>query len=88
MNTSLSVRISEPLARELDEVAKSTERSRSYHIQQALKSYLKEQADLQIALDRLQDSTDPVVSFKDMKKSLDVWNCIQEIRLQGPEENW
>ena len=72
MNTSLSVRISEHLARELDEVAKSTERSRSFHIQQALKSYLKEQADLQIALDRLQDSTDPVVSLKDMKKSLDV----------------
>ena len=72
MNTSLSVRISEPLARDLDEVAKSTERSRSFHIQQALKSYLKEQADLQIALDRLQDSTDPVVSMEDMKKSLDV----------------
>ena len=72
MNTSLSVRISEPLARELDEVAKSTERSRSFHIQQALKSYLKEQADLQISLDRLQDSTDPVVSMEDMKKSLDV----------------
>lgn len=72
MNTSLSVRISEPLARELDKVAKSTERSRSFHIQQALKSYLKEQADLQIALDRLQDSTDPVVSMEDMKKILDV----------------
>ena len=72
MNTSLSVRISEPLARELDEVAKSTERSRSFHIQQALKSYLKEQADLQIALDRLRDSTDPVVSLKDMRKSLGV----------------
>ena len=72
MNTSLSVRISEPLAKELDEVAKSTERSRSFHIQQALKSYLKEQADLQTTLDRLQDSTDPVVSMEDMKKSLDV----------------
>ncbi len=72
MNTSLSVRISEPLAKELDKVAKSTERSRSFHIQQALKSYLKEQADLQIALDRLQDSTDPLVSMEDMKKSLDV----------------
>ena len=72
MNRSLSVRISEPLARELDEVAKSTEQSRSYHIQQALKSYLKEQADLQIALDRLRDSTDPVVSLKDMQKSLGV----------------
>ena len=72
MSTSLSVRISEPLAKELDEVAKSTERSRSFHIQQALKSYLKEQADLQIALDRMQDSTDPVVFMEDMKKILDV----------------
>ena len=72
MNTSLSVRISEPLAKELDEVAKNTERSRSFHIQQALKSYLKEQDDLQIALERLQDSTDRVVSMEDMKKSLDV----------------
>ena len=72
MNTSLSVRISEPLAKELDEVAKSTERSRSFHIQQALKTYLKEQADLQIALDHLQDSTDPVVSMEDIKKILDV----------------
>ena len=72
MSTSLSVLISEPLAKELDEVAKSTERSRSFHIQQALKSYLKEQADLQIALDRMQDSTDAVVSMEDMKKILDV----------------
>ena len=72
MNTSLSVRISEPLARELDEVAKSMELSHSFHIQLALKSYLEEQADLQTTLDRLQDSTDPVVSMEDMKKSLDV----------------
>ena len=72
MNTSLSVRISEPLAKELDEVAKSTERSHSFHIQQALESHLKEQADLQIALDRMQDSTDAVVSMEDMKKILDV----------------
>ena len=72
MNTSLSVRISEPLARELDEVAKSSEHSRSFHIQQALKSYLKEQANLQTTLGLFQDSTDPVVSMEDMKKSLDV----------------
>jgi hypothetical protein len=36
----------------------------------------------------MQDSTDPVVSMEDMKKILDVWNCIQEIRLQGSEKNW
>ena len=67
----MSVRIPDPLAKELDQVAKTTERSRSYHIQKALECYLEEQADLQISLDRLRDVKDPVVSLKDMKKLLD-----------------
>ena len=71
MSTPMSVRMPEPMAKELDQVAKSTERSRSYHVQKALESYLEEQADLQIALDRLRDVNDPVVSLKDMKKLVD-----------------
>jgi RHH-type rel operon transcriptional repressor/antitoxin RelB len=71
MSTPMSVRISDPLAKELDQVAKSTERSRSYHVQKALEFYLEEQADLQIALDRLRNVKDPVVSLKDMKKLVD-----------------
>jgi RHH-type rel operon transcriptional repressor/antitoxin RelB len=67
----MSVRIPDPLAKELDQVAKSTERSRSYHVQKALEFYLEEQADLQISLDRLRDVKDPVVSLKDMKKLVD-----------------
>lgn len=71
MSTPMSVRIPDPLAKELDQVAKSTERSRSYHVQKALEFYLEEQADLQISLDRLRDVKDPVVSLKDMKKLVD-----------------
>ena len=71
MSTPMSVRIPEPMAKELDQVAKSTERSRSYHVQKALEFYLEEQADLQISLDRLRDVKDPVVSMKDMKKLVD-----------------
>ncbi len=71
MSTPMSVRIPDPLAKELDQVAKTTERSRSYHIQKALECYLEEQADLQISLDRLRDVKDPVVSLKDMKKLVD-----------------
>jgi RHH-type rel operon transcriptional repressor/antitoxin RelB len=67
----MSVRIPDPLAKELDQVAKSTERSRSYHVQKALEFYLEEQADLQISLDRLRNVKDPVVSLKDMKKLVD-----------------
>ncbi len=71
MSTPMSVRIPDPLAKELDQVAKTTERSRSYHVQKALEFYLEEQADLQISLDRLRDVKDPVVSLKDMKKLVD-----------------
>ena len=71
MSTPMSVRIPDPLAKELDQVAKTTERSRSYHVQKALEFYMEEQADLQISLDRLRDVKDPVVSLKDMKQLVD-----------------
>lgn len=72
MSTAVSVRMSDELVRELDSVAKATERSRSFHIQKALEIYLEEQADLQIALDRLHDTSDPVISIDEMRDSLNV----------------
>jgi len=60
------------LAAELAEVASATERSKSFVVQKALEAYLKEQADLQIALDRLNGPTDPVISLEDMRSELDV----------------
>ena len=72
MSTSVSVRISEDLVRKLDEIAKETERSRAFHIQKALEAYFGELADFQIALDRLHDVTDPVISLDEMRKELDV----------------
>jgi RHH-type rel operon transcriptional repressor/antitoxin RelB len=72
MSTSVSVRISIDLAKRLDDLAKETERSRSFLIQKALEAYLDELADLQIALDRLRDATDPIISIDEMKKELDI----------------
>ncbi len=72
MSISVSVRISERLVQKLDEVAKETERSRAFHIQKALEAYFEELADLQIALDRLHDVTDPVISLDEMRKGLEV----------------
>jgi RHH-type rel operon transcriptional repressor/antitoxin RelB len=51
-------------------VARDTERSRSFVVQKAVESYLEDFADLQVALDRLRDKADPVISGKDMRKSL------------------
>mgnify|MGYP006294714291 FL=1 len=72
MSTPLSVRIPDKLSEELNAVAKITERSRSFLIQKALESYLEEQADLQIALDRLHDTTDRVISIEEMRKEIEV----------------
>ena len=70
--TTVSVRITDTLAGELKNVAKETERTKSFIIQKAIEAYLEDYADLQIALDRLRDTSDAVVSSKDMKKSLDL----------------
>lgn len=70
MSTAISVRLPKTLADQLDSIAKETERPRSYIIQKALESYMEDYADLQIALDRLHDKTDLVISGKELRKSL------------------
>jgi RHH-type rel operon transcriptional repressor/antitoxin RelB len=70
MTTAISVRLPKELADQLDSIARETERPRSYIIQKALESYIDDYADLQIALDRLHDKTDAVVSGKELRKSL------------------
>ena len=71
-NTSMtfSVRLPNKLAKELENISKATERPKSFFIQKALELYLREQADLQLALDRLRDTNDPTVSMSDMRKEL------------------
>ncbi|MGB3399005.1 MAG: DUF6290 family protein [Candidatus Deferrimicrobiaceae bacterium] len=70
MSRAISIRIPDELAEQLEEVAKETDRPRSYIIQKALESYLEDIADLQIALDRLRDKSDPLVTSAEMRKSL------------------
>jgi RHH-type rel operon transcriptional repressor/antitoxin RelB len=70
MTTAISIRLPKALADQIDSIAKETERPRSYIIQKALESYIEHYADLQVALDRLHDKTDPVVSGKELRKNL------------------
>ena len=70
MSTAMSVRLPKELSEQLDSIARETERPRSFIIQKALESYIEDYADLQIALDRLHDKTDPLVSGKELRKSL------------------
>ena len=70
MSTAVSIRLPESLAEELDHIARETDRPRSFHVQKALESYVEDFADVQIALDRLRDPKDRVVSGRELKKSL------------------
>ena len=70
MNTTISIRLPKALVDQIDSIAKETERPRSYIIQKALESYIEDYADLRLALDRLHDKTDPVVSGKELRKNL------------------
>jgi RHH-type rel operon transcriptional repressor/antitoxin RelB len=70
MSTAVSVRLPKKLAEQLDVIAKETERPRSFIIQKALERYIEDFADLQIALDRLHDKSDAVISGKELRKSL------------------
>ena len=72
MTTAVSVRLSKSLAKRLDGIARETEQPRSFIIQKAIEAYLEDLADLQIALDRLHDTSDPVITSKEMRKSLGI----------------
>ncbi|MFO7727549.1 MAG: hypothetical protein R6X11_04410 [Desulfonatronovibrio sp.] len=72
MSKALSVRVPDALHLKLSEIAKETERPKSFHIQKALEAYLNEIADLQVAYDRLHDTTDQVISIDGMRKELDL----------------
>jgi len=70
MPVSISLRLPEAIAKALDELASATERSRTYLIRKALEAYMAEYADYQVALDRLRDKDDPVISAGELRKRL------------------
>ena len=70
MSKTLSVRLPDHLAEELNHVAEATERPKSYLVQKALEAYLREQADLQVAMDRWRDVNDPVITMEEMREEL------------------
>lgn len=72
MSVSISVRLSEEIARALEDLAKSTERPKTFLIRKALESYLAEYADYQIALERLRNKDDAVISGTELRKRLGI----------------
>lgn len=70
MKATVSIRLPDVLTKDLDDIAKETERPRSFHIQKAIEAYIEDFADLRIAIDRLRNPKDEVISSKELRKSL------------------
>ena len=66
----ISVRLPEDLTRELDRLADSTDRTKTYLVRRAIETYLADYADYQVALDRLRDKDDAIISSAELKKRL------------------
>ena len=70
MSATVSIRLPDELTEH--HIARETERPRSFHIQRAIEIYIEDFADLRIALDRLRDPKDAVISGNELRKSLGI----------------
>ena len=70
MPSSLSIRIPDELARRLDELAKSLDRPKAYIVKKAMESYLDENADYLIAVNRLHDKEDAIITSEELRRRL------------------
>lgn len=70
MPVSISLRLPEVVHEQLEEIATESDRTKSYLIRKAIERYLEEYADYRIALDRLHDKDDKIISSKELRKRL------------------
>ncbi|HYB44958.1 MAG TPA: ribbon-helix-helix domain-containing protein [Nitrososphaerales archaeon] len=66
MSEPVSVRLPEDVAKRLDRLAKSLDRPKTYIVTKALNEYLEEYEDYLVALHRLNDKNDRVVTEKEL----------------------
>ena len=68
MSEAVSVRLPQDVAKRLNELARSLDRPKTYIVTKALREYLADYEDYLLALHRLNDKNDRVVSEKDLVK--------------------
>lgn len=68
--TQVTARMPDHLVAELDAAAKRLNRTRADILRQAAEAYLEDHDDLRVAMERLQDPTDPVLDWDDVRREL------------------
>ena len=70
MSSAISLRLPAELAEVLEALAKSMDRPKAYLIRKAIETYLAEYADYQLAIDRLHNKDDAILSPAELRKRL------------------
>ena len=70
MSTAISIRLPNELVHKLEDLSGAIERSKTYIIRKALESYLQEYTDSLVALERLIDKDDEIISSEEMREQL------------------
>jgi transposase len=68
--TQITARIPDELVGELDKAANRLQRSRAEIVRQAIERYLEDFQDLSLAVQRLQDPSDPVLDWAEIRDEL------------------
>lgn len=61
-------RLPDDLIRKINALAKHTRRSKTFLVREAIQQYINEYIDYEIALDRLNDKDDIILSSNEMRK--------------------
>lgn len=72
MSKIITIRLSEEISDKLNDLSHEIRRNKSFIIKSALEQYLEEYADYQIALDRLKDKQDELITSEDLRKELGI----------------
>ena len=70
MTTAISLRLPQKLNDELNEIARTTDRPRTYLIREAIETYISEYAEYRVALDRLLDKDDEIIESAELRRRL------------------
>ncbi len=68
--TQITARVSDDIARKIDEAAAQLKRSRAQVVRQALEYYLEDLEDLKLGIERLRDPADPILEWDDVRREL------------------
>ena len=70
MTTLKAFRLESALVNRLTKIAKASNRSEKYYVEEALREYLREYEDVRIAKERFDDPKTRFLSSKEMRKRL------------------